>query len=127
MKALLDTHAFIWWDSNPTKLSPAARACIQDPANTVALSVVSIWEMLIKSDLGKLALTRPLRETLAQQQSNGILILPVFAEHVLALERLPRPHKDPFDRLLAAQSVVEEMVLITADTMFSRYPMTVLW
>jgi len=127
MKALLDTHTFIWWDSDPARLSPAAQAVIQDPANSITPSVVSVWEILIKSDLGKLTLARPLREILGRQQANGILILAVSLEHVLQLESLPRPHKDPFDRLMAAQAAVEEMTLISADKVFAQYPVRVLW
>src|SRR4051812_6947949 len=115
MKGLLDTHTFIWWDSEPTKLSAAALAFLQDPANIVLLSVVSAWEMLIKLQLGKLTLRLPLRTILAQQQANGIQVLPVVLDHVLALEGLPTPHKDPFDRLLVAQANAEAAALVTVD------------
>src|SRR5262245_23746271 len=125
MKGLLDTHAFIWWDSDPSRLSPLARAFLQDPANVVLLSVVSAWEMLIKFQLGKLTLNTPLATTLAQQQANGIQVLPVMPDHVLALERLPTPHQDPFDRLLAAQANVGGAVLPSADRIFAQYPATV--
>ena len=77
MKGLLDTHVFIWWDSDPSKLSAPALAFLQDPANTVFLSVVSIWEILIKLQLGKLTLGAPLASIVAQQRANGIQILPV--------------------------------------------------
>ena len=127
MKGLLDTHAFIWWDSDSAKLSASARAFIQDPGNSIALSVASVWEMLVKSDLGKLTLTQPLREILIRQQANGISILPISLDHVLRLEAFPRPHKDPFDRMIAAQAAVEHMTLVSADPIFAQYPVTVLW
>jgi PIN domain nuclease of toxin-antitoxin system len=127
MKVLLDTHAFIWWDSDPGKLSPAALAALQDPRTEVLLSVVSVWEMLIKSQLGKLTLRLPLAPIVAQQQANGIRILPVQLEHVLALEGLPAPHKDPFDRLLICQANVEGAHLVSADQVFAQYAVTVLW
>lgn len=127
MTGLLDTHTFIWWDGDPTKLSATAKAFIQDPANGVVLSVVSVWEILIKSDLGKLTLAKPLRQILSRQQSNGIRILPMSLEHVLELENLPRHHKDPFDRMLAAQAAVEHMTLISIDAIFANYPVQVLW
>lgn len=127
MTSLLDTHTFIWWDSDPTKLSEKAKAFIEDPANSIVLSVVSVWEILIKSDLGKLTLAKPLRQILSRQQSNGIRILPMSLEHVLELQNLPRPHKDPFDRMLAAQAVVEHMTLISIDAVFANYPVQVLW
>jgi PIN domain nuclease of toxin-antitoxin system len=127
VKGLLDTHTFIWWDSDPAKLSAPARAFLQDPANVVLLSVVSIWEMLIKLQLGKLTLAAPLANILAQQQANGIQILPATLDHALALEGLPAPHKDPFDRLLVAQARAEGAVLISADALLTKYPVTVLW
>lgn len=105
MKLLLDTHTFIWWDSEPARLSPHALALCQDRQNVLLLSVVSVWEMQIKLQLGKLRLALPLKEIIeTQQQTNSIEILPVTLAHVLALENLPAYHKDPFDRLLVAQA-----------------------
>lgn len=98
MKLLLDTHAFIWWDSEPEKLSARSLAACQDTTNEILLSVASVWEMQIKQQLGKLKLNSPLAEIVAnQQKTNGLEILSVSLEHVLALDRLPSHHKDPFD------------------------------
>jgi PIN domain nuclease of toxin-antitoxin system len=128
MKVLLDTHAFIWWDSDPAKPSPQARAACEDRTNVVLLSVASAWEMQIKLQLGKLDLRLPLAEVIAsQQQTNDIQVLPVALGHVLALRDLPAHHKDPFDRLLIAQADVEEAVLISHDPVFAHYPVKVLW
>lgn len=128
MKLLLDTHAFIWWDSDPSKLSARTLEACQSDANVVLLSVVSAWEMQIKSQLGKLELGLPLSEILSSQQvSNQISILPVALDHVLALQDLPHHHGDPFDRLLIAQAVVEEAVLVSHDSSFSRYSVQLLW
>jgi PIN domain nuclease of toxin-antitoxin system len=127
MKGLLDTHAFIWCDSDPSKLSAAVVAFLKDPANTVLLSVVSVWEILIKMQLGKLTLGGPLVTILGQQQANGIQILPITLPHVLALQGLPTPHKDPFDRLLVAQANIEGAILLGADPIFAHYPVKVLW
>ncbi len=128
MKVLLDTHAFIWWDSDPTKLSPQARVACEDRTNVVLLSVASVWEMQIKLQLGKLDLRLPLAEVIAsQQQTNDIQVLSVALGHVLALQDLPAHHKDPFDRLLIAQANVEEAVLISHDPVFAQYPVKVLW
>ena len=128
MKGLLDTHTFVWWDGAPAKLSPAVRAFLQNPANTLLLSVVSAWEMLIKLHLGKLTISGPLPALLARQQkSNGVQILPVSLAHVLAVDALPAAHKDPFDRLLIAQANVEGAVLLSADPIFAQYPVKVLW
>ena len=128
MKFLLDTHAFIWWDSHPTKLSPQALAVCQDQTNQIFLSVASVWEMQIKLQVEKLHLDLPLAEIIEnQRQTNNIRILPVTLEHVLALQDLPLLHKDPFDRLLIAQARTEEAVLVSHDTAFTGYEVNLLW
>jgi len=127
MKLLLDTHTFIWWDSDPSRLSPSALQACQNHANTMMLSVVSVWEMQIKAQLGKLKLNMPLAEIIGnQQQVNGVQILSMTLNHVLALEDLPVHHKDPFDRLLIAQANVEEAVLVSSDSAFSEYSVQLL-
>jgi PIN domain nuclease of toxin-antitoxin system len=127
MKLLLDTHAFIWWDSDPSLLSAPALAALRDPANEVWLSVVSVWEMVIKAPLGKLTLRLPLADIISQQQANGLQILPVSLAHTLAVEGLPAIHKDPFDRLLIAQANVEGAELVCADQLIRQYPVRILW
>jgi len=127
MKALMDTHTFIWWDSDLSRLSARALAVLQDPATLALLSVVSVWEILIKSQLGKLSLRLQLDQILAEQIGNGLQILQVTLEHALGLEALPDVHKDPFDRLLIAQARVEGATLLSADAVFARYPVSVLW
>jgi PIN domain nuclease of toxin-antitoxin system len=127
VRGLLDTHTFIWAGSDPTRLSPPVRAFLLDPSNTVLLSVASIWEMTIKHALGKIQLSRPLHLIVSEQQANGIQVLPILLEHVLAVADLPQVHCDPFDRLLVAQANIEEAVLLTADPVFTRYPVQHLW
>lgn len=128
MKLLLDTHTFIWWDSAPAKLSPQALTLCQDPQNVLLLSVVSVWEMQIKLQLGKLRLALPLRDIVeSQRRTNNIEILPVTLEHTLALENLPAHHKDPFDRLLIAQAIIEGVALVSADPNIVRYGVQVVW
>jgi PIN domain nuclease of toxin-antitoxin system len=127
MTGILDTHTFIWWDSDLPKLSPKAAAFIVDPANTIVLSVASVWEMVIKTQLGKLTLSKPLATIIAQQQANGILVLEATLAHILAIESLPLHHKDPFDRLLIAQANVENAVLVSGDPILSRYAVNLLW
>jgi PIN domain nuclease of toxin-antitoxin system len=127
MKLLLDTHVFIWWDSDPGQLSAPALAALGDPANEVWLSVASVWEMVIKAQLGKLTLRLPLADIISQQQANGLQILPVSLAHALAVEGLPAIHKDPFDRMLIAQATVEGAELVSADLVVRRYPVRVLW
>ncbi len=128
MKVLLDTHTFIWWDSEPAKLLPKTLMLCQNRANRVLLSVASVWEMQIKLQLGKMKLNLPLAEVIEnQQRTNNIEILPVSLKHVLALESLPTHHKDPFDRLLIAQANVEGAVLVSRDSVFASYPVKVVW
>jgi PIN domain nuclease of toxin-antitoxin system len=128
MKFLLDTHAFIWWDSDPTKLPPSILALCQDSANTLFVSVASVWEMQIKIQLGKLKLTVPLAEIIERQQhTNQIEILPVNLSHVLALDSLPSHHKDPLNRLLIAQAQVEGAALLSGDAIMAQYPIVVQW
>ena len=128
MKLLLDTHVFIWWDSEPARLSSQALALCQDRANTVLLSVASVWEMQIKLQLGKLKLSLPLAEVIeSQERINNIEVLPIILAHVLALQNLPAHHKDPFDRLLIAQANAEGAVLISGDPILAKYPVKLLW
>jgi PIN domain nuclease of toxin-antitoxin system len=127
MKGLLDTHTFVWWDADASKLSANALAFLQDPANTLLLSVGSVWEMVIKHQLGKLTLSAPLETVIARQHTNGIQVLTATLDHVLAVAKLPTPHKDPFDRLLVAQTNCEGAVLVSADPIFGHYPVNVLW
>jgi len=128
MKLLLDTHTFIWWDSEPVRISSRALALCQDSENTLLLSVASSWEMQIKMQLGKLKLKLPLAELIeTQQRINNLEILPIRLEHVLALDELPSFHNDPFDRLLVAQSIVEGAPLVSTDPVMTKYPVSVIW
>jgi PIN domain nuclease of toxin-antitoxin system len=128
MKLIFDTHAFIWWDSAPANLPAAVLAQCQDPANRLLFSVVSAWEMQIKSHLGKLKLNLALGDIIeSQRQTNHIEILPISLEHVLALEALPDHHKDPFDRLLVAQALVEDAALISNDPIIQQYQARLIW
>jgi PIN domain nuclease of toxin-antitoxin system len=127
MKLLLDTHVFIWWADQPEKLSPAALSALEDEANELLLSVASVWEMQIKIQLGKLKLSLPLKDLIKnQQETNDIRVSPVALTHVLALDALPFHHKDPFDRLLIAQSIEEDLTLVTADSQLSAYSVKLL-
>ena len=128
MRFLLDTRTFIWWDSEPAKLSPVALLVCQDWAHTLLLSVASVWEMQIKIGLGKLTLRLPLAAIIdSQRRINHLEILPVELDHVLALENLPAHHKDPFDRLLIAQANAEGAILVSRDPVFAKYPINVIW
>lgn len=128
MNYLLDTHAFIWLDGPFNKLSPAVQNAITDPNNTIYLSLVSLWEMQIKFQAGKLKLRSPLIDILSDQQKNNqIQLLPITLTHILELNNLPDNHRDPFDRLLIAQAKAEGISLITDDPQIAKYPITVFW
>lgn len=127
IKLLLDTHTFIWWDSEPSKLSKRALELLTDKNNLRLLSVVSLWEISIKHQLGKLTLNKTLGEIVAIQKNNFIDILAITVAHVLALDSLSVYHKDPFDRLLIAQANVENAVLISCDSVFANYSVQVEW
>ncbi len=127
MKLLLDTHTFIWWASNPEQLPKSTLELLKHRENQLWVSLVSIWEIQIKYQLGKLDVRRPLSEVVAQQQANGIILLSMTLEHILELEQLPMHHRDPFDRVLIAQSRVESAALVSRDRVFQQYDCQVIW
>lgn len=127
MKALLDTHAFLWSISDDERLSRKAQQ-IFTGSNDLWLSVASIWEILIKVKTGKLPLPEPSGPYLVRELSeNGIEVLPIKLDHVLRIENLTAHHRDPFDRILIAQSIEEKLPLVTADPVFERYPVKLIW
>lgn len=128
MNLRLDTHTFIWWATEPEKLSSQALTYCEDSSNILMLSLASVWEMQIKLQLGKLKLDDPLRTFIGyQQQADDLRILPITIEHVYALDALPFHHKDPFDRIIIAQANVEELFIVTKDEIFSAYPVQIIW
>jgi PIN domain nuclease of toxin-antitoxin system len=127
MKALLDTHTFLWAIAEEGKLSRRAQQIYTGPSD-LWLSVASVWEILIKARAGKLLLPVPSGPYLVKELAkNRIEILPITLDHVLRTESLPLHHRDPFDRLLIAQSVEEGWPIVTADPVFERYPVQVIW
>lgn len=128
MKLLLDTHTFMWWDSDPNQIPSATLDRLKQPENEVLVSLVSLWEIQIKTQLGKLALRAALADIVSQQQAdNDIRLLPISLPHILELDKLPYYHKDPFDRLLIAQSRVESSSIVSRDTAFRNYDCYVIW
>jgi PIN domain nuclease of toxin-antitoxin system len=125
MNLLLDTHALIWWVRDMDRLGSNARAIISDPLSTVRVSAASVWEIAIKSALGRLEFRLPLEDTLPQEIArNGFLPLPVNFEHALGVRRLPLVHADPFDRMLVAQAACEGLTIVTADRRIREYPVS---
>lgn len=128
MNLLLDTHAFIWWDGEPVKLSPTVQSALQNPQNTIFLSVVSVWELQIKFQIGRLQLRQPIADIVDEQRrQNQLQILPVELPHVIQYGQLPLHHNDPFDRLLIAQALSEQIVLVSKDADISKYAVNTLW
>lgn len=127
MRLLIDTHAFFWSFNNTRKLSKPAVEALISPGNEFFVSIVSIWEMQIKVMLKKMDLGGPIADIVSEQTSNGIQILSLEFEHALNLENLPPIHKDPFDRMLISQALVEEMTIVTADKRFAEYDVKLIW
>lgn len=128
MKLLLDTHAFLWFIEGDVNLSSTARNLIEDLENQRFLSVASLWEISIKISIGKLELAITFVELVERQvYGNAIELLEIQPGHLDRLAQLPFHHKDPFDRLIIAQSLAEHLTVVTKDTVFSNYPVTILW
>lgn len=124
MRFLLDTHALIWFDSNPELLSQKVLDILIQKENIVFISDVTLWEMQIKKQLGKLSLETELQALItAQKEQNGFKTLPIKSSHIYALDKLPQQHRDPFDRLLISQAISEELTLLTTDVKIQQYPL----
>ena len=121
MKLLLDTHLLIWAAGEPRKLPAAALALIDDRANELIFSAASIWEIAIKNTLGRNDFRVDARLLRRGLLDNGYIELPISSEHAVATDSLPALHKDPFDRILIAQAVVEGITLLTVDPVVARY------
>ena len=126
MKYLLDTHILLWAAGAEApavgRMRKAAQALILDEANTLVFSAASIWEVAIKSSLGRPDFQADAHQLRQGLLDNGYEELPIFSAHAAAVSQLPALHRDPFDRLLVAQATAEGMTLVTADEMVARYP-----
>jgi len=127
-KFLLDTHTFIWWVENAPQLSAKARKAIENRENECYFSLASSWELAIKSSIGKLKLTIPVREYVPQHlAANDFQQLSISFRHIAKVEALELHHRDPFDRLIIAQAIEENMSLISADKTFDLYNVPRVW
>jgi PIN domain nuclease of toxin-antitoxin system len=125
---LPDTRAFLWWVDDAPELTAAARQVIADANSKCYLSLTSCWEMAIKVGLGKLQLSKSVeRFVLEQLTANGFALLKIELHHVASVAKLPYHHRDPFDRLLIAQAILEKLTLLSADSVFSEYGVKVIW
>lgn len=126
MRLLLDTHAFLWYITEDPRLPTSSVEAIQDEANEVFLSVVSVWEALAKHQLGKLPLPTPADEYLrSRREQHDIASLPFDEPSLSHLLRLPLHHRDPFDRMLICQALQHNLHVLTADALFEKYPIKV--
>ena len=128
MNVLIDTHVFIWWTTEPRRLSAMVSGLLTDPSTTVLLSFASIWEMQIKLTLGKLRFETALSELVDDEiNRNRFELLPIKLSHIYAVDSLPLHHRDPFDRLLIAQSKIEDIQILSIDEVFDDYGVSRLW
>lgn len=128
MRILLDTHVFLWWIADRPELSGRAREIIADSANQLVLSAASGWEIAIKARLGRLQVPEALERFLTDQLvRNAIEVLPITMSHALRTYRLADLHRDPFDRLIVAQAIVEGIPVLTKDPQIGRYDVPILW
>jgi PIN domain nuclease of toxin-antitoxin system len=128
VRILLDTHVFLWWIANSELLSKQARSLIDDGTNELFFSAASGWEIAIKAGLGKLRLPdNPERFIAEQLTANAIQPLPIHLSHALRVYSLPEHHRDPFDRMLVAQSQLENLVIMTGDPWIAAYDVQVVW
>jgi PIN domain nuclease of toxin-antitoxin system len=128
VRILLDTCAFLWLAEDDSALSERARDAIVDPSNEAYLSPTSVWEIVIKQALGRLVLKQPADRFVPEQRDlHRIESLPVSEYAALQLGKLPPLHRDPFDRMLAAQSVAEACTIATPDPLIRQYPVSTIW
>jgi PIN domain nuclease of toxin-antitoxin system len=119
MKFLLDTHALLWWLADDGQLGRQARELVEDPGNDVLVSMVSLWEIAVKTRIGKLQ--ADIKEITDAVQQEGFKLLGIGMPHLLALAGLPMHHRDPFDHLLIAQAITEDATFISEDRNTARY------
>jgi len=126
-KILLDTHALIWWLEGGGKLSREARRMIAAPETEVLVSAASAWEIAIKHRIGKFRVPHLIKDFRGRIQREGFIELPISLEHAVIAGTLPEKHKDPFDRVLIAQSQVEDIAMVTRDEWFRKYSVRCIW
>ena len=127
MKYLLDTHAFLWFINGSPELSVRAKNVIQNTDNKMYLSIASLWEIAIKMSIGKLTLDIQFDELKKETDKNDFKILPIQYEDIRILTTLKLFHKDPFDRILIAQAIQNNLIMITRDSNFVDYPLKIIW
>lgn len=127
MEYLLDTHTALWLLSDTKKLSKKARHILEDTDNICYLSIASLWEISIKSSIGKLNLDLSIHELDEVLEENEVKILPLTVNHIHRVSRLKFHHRDPFDRIIIAQGIEEKLTILTADPHFEKYKVKLMW
>jgi PIN domain nuclease of toxin-antitoxin system len=128
MRLLLDTHTFIWYVTDNPKLSAHVKLLIEDENNEKLVSIASIWEMAIKHSIGRLNFSLPFMEFVGQQLTvSNIGLLEINLQHIEVVASLPLHHRDPFDRLIIAQSMVEQIPILSVDAIYDAYAIARVW
>ena len=128
MKLLLDTHVFLWINEDSERLSQTVKNLCNSEEHEFYLSMASPWEMQIKYQLGKLSLAMPVEELVDKNRlENNIQLLAIDLPHISYLKQLPAHHKDPFDRIIIAQAIIEDLTVVTIDHAFAEYPVPTIW
>ncbi len=127
MELLIDTQSFIWFIEDDIKMPIKIKETMNDENNILLLSIVSLWEITIKTSIGKLKTQRSLDDVIKNVSEDGFKILPIKPNHLLTLLKLKLIHRDPFDRMIIAQSISENISVISSDSIFREYPMQVIY
>ncbi|MCL2195086.1 MAG: type II toxin-antitoxin system VapC family toxin [Oscillospiraceae bacterium] len=127
MNILLDTHALIWYVENSVHMPKGIVNLIEDPENNKFVCAISLWEIAIKTNLNKLGMSLSLDELIDEISGYDLTVLPIEGEHLKGIAKLPFIHKDPFDRLIVATAIAEELTIITADENMQKYDVSWLW
>ncbi len=121
MQYLIDTHVFLWFVSNAKELSQKSKTLIEDGNNEIFISIASLWEISIKNALGKLSINGKYKSVIDDVNDNNFEILPIKFAHTVKQNHLPFHHRDPFDRMIISQAIVENINLISSDSIFDDY------
>jgi PIN domain nuclease of toxin-antitoxin system len=127
MKLLLDTHAFLWFVTGDRRLSKKARRAVEAPPSELLISTASVWELAIKASLGRLTLPKSVHDYFDDKLAAGFVILPIEWVHAARVAELPFHHRDPFDRLIIAQGLVESIPIVSGDPEFKKYGARIVW
>jgi len=127
MELLIDTQSFIWFMEDDIKMPIKIKEIMNDENNALLLSIVSLWEITIKTSIGKLKMQRSIDDVIKNISADGFKILSIKPNHLLALSKLEFIHRDPFDRMIISQGIAENISVISADSVFREYPVQVIY